>query len=102
MIRPTESETSCTQLGERCRSACDAYERAARALDIGLRRQSGATPSEWKAEHDARIDLRRARAAYVDDALRFTAVSQAYHAAASLLSTASRRAPAFLPSRRRP
>ena len=89
MIGPVEAAITCTHVGERCRLASDAYDRAARALDIGLRRLGGATPSEWKAEYDARIDLRQARAAYVADALKFTAVSAGYHAVARCLSAAS-------------
>ena len=62
--------TKCAELGERCRVASNAYDAAASALDIGLRRPDGATPSALKAEYDARIDLRQARAAYVANARR--------------------------------
>ena len=52
MIGPIEPAITCTHLGERCRLANDAYDRAARALDIGLRRRGGATDfliADWQA-----------------------------------------------------
>jgi hypothetical protein len=76
---PGNQSVSYTQLDERCRTASDAYQKAASALHAGLCRPSGATASEWKAEYDARVDLRVARAAYVSASLDFTAVSAAEH-----------------------
>ena len=73
-VRPTSA-----QLAARCLTASQAYQAAGHALDVGLRRKSGATALEWKAEYDARIDLRIARAAYVAAANAFTAVSAAEH-----------------------
>jgi len=44
-----------------------AYHAAGRALDRAMHRAGGATGAEWQAEEDARIELRAARRAYVDD-----------------------------------
>ena len=65
------------QLGERCRIASDAHDAAGRALDFAMTRDSGATAAEWKADHDTRVDLRVARAAYVRESLAFAATSSA-------------------------
>jgi hypothetical protein len=43
----------------------EAYLAAGRALDMGMRRSSGATAAEWQAEDDARTTLRAARRAYL-------------------------------------
>ena len=69
-------------LPARCRAASLAYDTAGRALDTGQRRAGGATPSEWKAEHDALVDLRTARAAYLADSTDFTKISAAYRLSA--------------------
>jgi len=79
MIRPALKDVAYAELMDRCDAARHAYETAGRALDAGLRRMSGATPIEWKAEYDARIELRLARAAYVAASRVFTAVATAQH-----------------------
>ena len=61
----------------RYRVASQSYDIAVEALHAGLRRDSGATTEERKAEFDARIELRHARAAFVADLKRFTAASKA-------------------------
>ena len=63
------------ELGERCRVASEAHDVAGRALDAALKRVEGATAADWKAEHDARVDLRLARSAYVLKSQEYTAMS---------------------------
>ena len=70
-------EVGPVDLDVRCRAASEAYNIAAEALDASLKRESGASAEEWKAEFDARIELRHARAAFVDSVKRFTAISEA-------------------------
>jgi hypothetical protein len=72
--RKTIAAMSCKVLGERCRAASEAHDTAGRALDVALRRNEGPTTAEWKAEHDARVDLRVARAAYVRESQEYTAM----------------------------
>ena len=72
-----DKDVGSVHLDVRCRAASEAYDIAAKALDAGLRRDSGATAGEWKAEFDARVELRYARAAYLLHAKRFTALSEA-------------------------
>jgi len=74
---PGLQDNAVGALDERCRAATEAYEIAAEALDAGLRRDSGATAIEWKAEFDARIELRHARAAFVARSKSFAASSEA-------------------------
>jgi hypothetical protein len=79
MIMPAHKDGTCAELGDSCDAARDAYETAGRALDAALRREGGATASEWKTEYDTRIDLRLARAAYVAACLEFTAIAATAH-----------------------
>jgi hypothetical protein len=88
VIQEYENGTSCVELGKRCRAASEAYEAASRALDVGLRRDSGPTASEWKNEYHARVELRLARAAYLANAKHFTAESAAFREAAAFVSRA--------------
>ena len=81
--------TSCVELGKRCRAASAAYEAASRALDAGLRRNSGPKANEWKNEFHARVELRMVRAAYVANAKHFTAESAAFREAAAFVSRAT-------------
>jgi hypothetical protein len=79
MIRQELKDVACAELMARCDAARDAYAKASRALDAGLRRTSGATAIEWKAEYDARIELRLAREAYAAASRDFTASAAAQH-----------------------
>ncbi len=73
MMEMPEQQPGSANLARQCRAASHAYDIAAEALDAGLRREGGATAGEWKAEFDARMELRAARAAYVADARGLTA-----------------------------
>jgi hypothetical protein len=77
MMRPPDKDVGSLDLDGRCRAASEAYHIACDALDAGLRRKSGATAREWKAEFDARVELRHARAAFVAASKRYTAISKA-------------------------
>jgi hypothetical protein len=77
MTRPPDKDVNFLDLDVRCRAATEAYLAAAAALDAALRRDGRATAPEWKAESDARVKLRHARAAYVAGIERFTALSDA-------------------------
>jgi hypothetical protein len=79
MAKMGTEPVSCTELSERCRMANDAYKVASSALDAGQRRENGATSAEWKAEFDARIELRHARGDYLASAVAFNAESAAFH-----------------------
>jgi hypothetical protein len=70
-------DSTVVSLDERCRAASEAYDIAAQSLDSGLRREGGATATEWKAEFDARIELRLARAAFIARSKSFAAASEA-------------------------
>jgi hypothetical protein len=80
MVTPRAEPMSHTELGNRCRTASDAYDVASRAVDAGQRRNGGATAAEYKAEFDARIELRHARKKFLASARAFTAESSASHA----------------------
>jgi len=59
-------------------AALDAYHTTARALDIGMRRNGGATLSEWAANDKARLDLVLARAEYMKSVKRFNEEAAAF------------------------
>ena len=77
MIGPLDKNATSTDISERCRAATEAYATAAQALNAGHQRETGPTPSELKGDFDARIELRATRAAYLEGARRFTALSKA-------------------------
>jgi hypothetical protein len=61
--------------------ALNAYHAAGRALDCGMRRQGGATLSEWAADDVARLDLLCARADYMAAVNLFNREAAAFLAA---------------------